>query len=92
MKYASLKVLVLVVATGSLIEQISTMAGSVASPNALASPTLVDIDADGDVDYAYAGDLLAVSGCTLAENIISVWIQVITKPPQCFTTCNMYMQ
>lgn len=46
------------IATGTLIKQISTEAGSVASPNTLATPTLVDLDADGDVDYAYAGDLL----------------------------------
>lgn len=44
--------------TGALIKRISTDAGAVATPNALATPTLVDIDGDGDVDYAYAGDLL----------------------------------
>ncbi len=46
------------IATGALIKQISTKAGSVGTPNALATPTLIDIDGDGDVDYAYAGDLL----------------------------------
>ena len=46
------------IGTGALIAQIPTTAGTPATPNALASPTLVDIDADGDVDYAYAGDLL----------------------------------
>lgn len=46
------------IATGTLIKQITTLAGTVASPNALATPALVDLDADGDVDYAYAGDLL----------------------------------
>lgn len=44
--------------TGALIKKISTKAGTAASPNALTTPTLVDIDGDGDVDYAYAGDLL----------------------------------
>jgi len=43
--------------TGDLIKKISTKAGSVATPNALATPTLVDRDGDGKVDYAYAGDL-----------------------------------
>ena len=44
--------------TGALIKKISTKAGTAATPNALTTPTLVDIDGDGDVDYAYAGDLL----------------------------------
>lgn len=44
--------------TGALIRKISTNAGSVSTPNALATPSLIDIDGDGDVDYAYAGDLL----------------------------------
>ncbi|MHB1188714.1 pilus assembly protein [Thiobacillus sp.] len=46
------------IGTGALIKKISTKAGSVATPNALATPTLIDRDGDGDVDYAYAGDLL----------------------------------
>ncbi|MDP1645346.1 MAG: PilC/PilY family type IV pilus protein [Thiobacillus sp.] len=45
------------IATGALIKKISTNIGSDATPNALATPTLIDIDGDGDVDYAYAGDL-----------------------------------
>lgn len=45
------------IGTGTLIKKISTKVGSVATPNALATPTLVDADADGKVDYAYAGDL-----------------------------------
>lgn len=44
--------------TGALIRKISTKAGSTTTPNALATPTLVDTDGDGDVDIAYAGDLL----------------------------------
>lgn len=43
--------------TGSLIKKISTKAGSTTTPNALATPTLIDVDGDGKVDYAYAGDL-----------------------------------
>lgn len=46
------------IGTGALIKKISTNAGTVATPNALATPTLIDRDGDGDVDYAYAGDLL----------------------------------
>jgi len=46
------------IATGTLIKKISTNTGSTATPNALATPTLVDADGDGKVDYAYAGDLL----------------------------------
>lgn len=46
------------VETGSLIKKISTNQGSVATPNGLAPPTLVDLDGDGKVDVAYAGDLL----------------------------------
>jgi type IV pilus assembly protein PilY1 len=43
--------------TGTLIQKLSTNTGSTATPNALATPTLVDINGDGTVDYAYAGDL-----------------------------------
>lgn len=45
-------------ATGNLIKKLDTKAGSTATPNGLATPTLIDIDGDGDVDYVYAGDLL----------------------------------
>ncbi len=43
--------------TGALIREIPTGAGSAASPNGLSSPTLVDTNNDGKVDFAYAGDL-----------------------------------
>lgn len=43
--------------TGALIAKLSTGAGSSTTPNALAAPTLVDADANGTADYAYAGDL-----------------------------------
>lgn len=46
------------IATGNLIKQIIVAGGSTATPNALATPALVDLDSDGDVDFAYAGDLL----------------------------------
>lgn len=45
------------IGTGALIKKISTNVGSTNAPNTLATPTLVDADGDGDVDYAYAGDL-----------------------------------
>ncbi len=43
---------------GSIIKVINTGAGSFANPNGLSEPTLVDVDLDGIVDRAYAGDLL----------------------------------
>lgn len=42
--------------TGVLIKKISTSLGTVASPNALQNPTLIDSDGNGTIDYAYAGD------------------------------------
>lgn len=44
--------------TGSLIRKITTEAGTVATPNGLATPTLVDSNGDLVVDIIYAGDLL----------------------------------
>ena len=44
--------------TGDLIKKIDTMSGDVATPNGLATPLLIDADADSIVDYIYAGDLL----------------------------------
>jgi type IV pilus assembly protein PilY1 len=43
--------------TGELIKKIDTGAGSVATPNGLSSPALVDVNQDFLVDYIYAGDL-----------------------------------
>jgi Tfp pilus tip-associated adhesin PilY1 len=43
--------------TGASICEIDTGVGSAASPNGLSTATLVDTDADGKVDLAYAGDL-----------------------------------
>ena len=43
--------------TGAKIAEIDTGDGSAASPNGLSSPTMVDTNGDGKVDYAYAGDL-----------------------------------
>ncbi|MCH8175688.1 MAG: pilus assembly protein, partial [Proteobacteria bacterium] len=46
------------VETGDLLKKIDTGAGSAGTPNGLATPLLIDSDADSDVDYIYAGDLL----------------------------------
>lgn len=43
--------------TGAVIREINTNSGSTASPNGLSTPTLLDVNRDGRVDYAYAGDL-----------------------------------
>lgn len=44
--------------TGDLLKKIDTMAGDAATPNGLATPLLIDANADSVVDYIYAGDLL----------------------------------
>lgn len=46
------------VATGTLIRKLPTNAGTVATPNGLASPTAADLDGDGIIESVYAGDLL----------------------------------
>lgn len=43
--------------TGAKIDEIDAGTGSVASPNGLSSPTVVDADQDGRADYVYAGDI-----------------------------------
>lgn len=43
--------------TGALITKIDTEVGSVANPNGLTEPTLVDDDGDNIIDLVYAGDL-----------------------------------
>lgn len=42
--------------TGNLIKKISTTVGNLGTPNALQNPSLMDIDGNGTIDYAYAGD------------------------------------
>ena len=44
-------------ATGARIAEIDAGTGSASAPNGLSSPTVVDADFDGRVDYAYAGDI-----------------------------------
>lgn len=44
--------------TGALIKKILTTAGDAATPNALATPLVIDADSNGTADTVYAGDLL----------------------------------
>ena len=43
--------------TGALMRAIDTASGTNASPNGLSSPTAIDTNGDGKVDYVYAGDI-----------------------------------
>ncbi len=43
--------------TGAVIRKIDTNSGSVANPNGLSTPAVIDLDGNGTADYAYAGDL-----------------------------------
>jgi type IV pilus assembly protein PilY1 len=43
--------------TGALISKLNTNTGSVATPNGLATPAVIDYDGDYVADYIYAGDL-----------------------------------
>ncbi len=51
------KLFVLNAETGALIAKIDTGVGSVANPNGLSTPAVIDLDGNGTADYAYAGDL-----------------------------------
>ncbi|MBT8123863.1 MAG: pilus assembly protein PilC, partial [Gammaproteobacteria bacterium] len=51
------RLFILDAADGSIMKVINTGVGSFASPNGLSEPILVDVDLDGIVDRAYAGDL-----------------------------------
>lgn len=73
--------------TGGLIAEIDTGSGSAGTPNGLSSPTVVDVDVDGEVDYAYAGDIdgnlwkfdLAAESATLLHTTSPA--QAITMAP-----------
>ena len=43
--------------SGELIRKITTLSGTLSSPNGLSTPVLIDADGNGAVDRAYAGDL-----------------------------------
>jgi type IV pilus assembly protein PilY1 len=51
------KLFILNAETGAVIREIDTGVGTVADPNGLSTPAVVDIDGNGTADYAYAGDL-----------------------------------
>jgi type IV pilus assembly protein PilY1 len=52
------KLFIVDVETGDLLKLIDTGAGVPGSPNGLATPLMVDVNADSIVDYIYSGDLL----------------------------------
>jgi Neisseria PilC beta-propeller domain len=81
--------------TGARICEIDTGAGSLASPNGLSTATLVDTNSDGEVDYAYAGDLdgklwrfdlrgAAAPACSAALMMTTAPVQPITTAPAVF--------
>ncbi|MFT4518420.1 MAG: hypothetical protein ACI9JM_000801 [Halioglobus sp.] len=53
------KLLIIDIGTGVIVEAIATdaMAADTGNPNGLSSPSLIDSDRDGKVDFAYAGDI-----------------------------------
>ncbi|MDE0952152.1 MAG: PilC/PilY family type IV pilus protein [Halioglobus sp.] len=51
------KLYIINIETGAIVKRITTASGTSGSPNGLSSPTLLDVDKDGRVDYAYAGDI-----------------------------------
>jgi type IV pilus assembly protein PilY1 len=53
----SAQLLIIDAESGTVIRRIDTKAGSAADGNGLSAPRAIDANADGRVDYAYAGDL-----------------------------------
>jgi hypothetical protein len=51
------KLLIVDIATGTVVKSISTGTGTTASPNGLSAPALIDSDGDGDIDVVFAGDI-----------------------------------
>ncbi len=49
--------LVIDVKSGNIIKQLPTPAGSAGDPNGISEVNVLDIDADGNVDWVYGGDL-----------------------------------
>ena len=84
--------------TGALIKKITVPGGSATTPNGLSTPSLLDLDGDGVVESAYAGDLLgnmwkfdlttsataatAFTGVPLYKATIGSVIQPITSQPE----------
>jgi type IV pilus assembly protein PilY1 len=46
------------IATGQTIANLKTTAGTASNPNAMSELNAIDLNADGNVDYIYGGDLL----------------------------------
>lgn len=86
--------------TGALLKSIDVDGGTTGAPNALSTPSLVDVDGDGVMEYAYAGDLngkmwkfdlqsvkdadLAFSGKPLYSAIAGGKNQDITSAPEIY--------
>ncbi len=51
------KLFVLNLETGAVIKTLEVAGGTNTTPNALATPAVVDVDGDGVMEYVYAGDL-----------------------------------
>ncbi len=50
--------LVIDIATGNIVKQLATGQGSAGDPNGMAEVNLLDVDADGNTDWVYGGDML----------------------------------
>jgi type IV pilus assembly protein PilY1 len=74
------------IATGNLIKAITTGAGDIALRNGLATPALADLDLNGTIDRAYAGDLQGnMWAFDLSGNTSSSWVLAHNDLPL-FTT------
>lgn len=51
------KLFILNLGTGAVIKTLEVAGGTNTTPNALATPAIVDVDGDGVMEYVYAGDL-----------------------------------
>jgi type IV pilus assembly protein PilY1 len=49
--------LVIDIATGNIVKQLATGQGSASDPNGMAEVNLLDVDADGNTDWVYGGDM-----------------------------------
>ena len=76
--------------TGALMRAIDTGSGTAGSPNGLSSPTAIDTNGDGKVDYVYAGDIDGnLWKFDLTNNSAASWSATklyATAPAQAITT------
>lgn len=49
--------LVIDIATGNIVKQLATGQGTAGDPNGMAEVNLLDVDADGNTDWVYGGDM-----------------------------------